>query len=310
VTLGFEHTLGVMAAALAVDAVIGDPDALWRRVPHPAALMGKLIGAFDRVLNSGDVRRLKGVLAVLVLVSICGSIGVALAEFGGWIVEAVISAILIAQNSLWRHFEAVRAPLAGGDLGGARSALAMIVGRDVRALDESGVARAGIESLAESTSDGIVAPVFWGALFGLPGILIYKAVNTADSMIGHRDARYAEFGWAAARLDDLLNLAPARITGLLFMAAARSRAAFDVMMRDARKHASPNAGFPEAAMAGALGVRLGGPRAYEGEVHDLPWFGDGPTEANAEDMIRARRIYVTAMVIHGAVILALWLLLQ
>lgn len=306
-TLGFEHTLGVMAAALAIDALVGDPDALWRRIPHPVALMGRMIAALDGALNAGALRRAKGVAAVAILVGVSGGIAVALAEVGGWILEVVAVAILLAQNSLLRHFDAVREPLARGDLAAARAALALIVGRDVQNLDENGIARAGIESLAESTSDGVVAPAFWGALFGLPGIAIYKAINTADSMIGHRDARYGEFGWAAARFDDLLNLAPARITGLLFALAARSRTALEIMLRDARKHASPNAGFPEAAMAGALDIQLGGPRAYDGEAHELPWFGDGRTDASAEDMRRAARLTVTALLIHGAIILAFWL---
>jgi adenosylcobinamide-phosphate synthase len=312
----FEYTVGVMAVALLIDAVIGDPDVVWRQVPHPVALLGRLIAALDRALNSGAVRRAKGVLALLVLVGVSGGIGVVITALlaphdWGWIVEAILAAILIAQQSLFRHFRAVTQPLAAGDLAGARAALARIVGRDVTSLDDSGVARAAIESLAESTADGIVAPVFWGALFGLPGILVYKAVNTADSMIGHRDARYADFGWAAARLDDLLNLAPARLTGLLFVIAAAftpgadARGAFTAMRRDARKHASPNAGFPEAAMAGALGMRLGGPRAYDGEVHDLPWFGDGRAEAGSVDMRRAAQLFIAASLAHAVILIGL-----
>jgi adenosylcobinamide-phosphate synthase len=254
-------------------------------------------------------------LALAFLVAVAGGIGIAvtalLAPYAwGWIVEAVLAAILIAQKSLIRHFTAVAAPLAHADLAAARRALARIVGRDVASLDDSGVARAAIESLTESTSDGVVAPVFWGALFGLPGILVYKAVNTADSMIGHRDAQYAEFGWAAARLDDLLNLAPARLTGLLFAGAAwftpggDARAAVAVMLRDARKHDSPNAGFPEAAAAGALGVRLGGPRSYAGEVHDLPWFGDGRTAASHQDLTQAVRLVIAALLAHSLIVIA------
>jgi adenosylcobinamide-phosphate synthase len=267
------------------------------------------------------MRRVKGVTAMVVVVLIAGLIGGAISSAlmpfsWGWIVEALIMSILIAQKSLIQHVRAVAEPLARHDLSGARNALARIVGRDVGVLDEAGVARAGIETLAENASDGVIAPIFWGGLFGLPGIMIYKAVNTADSMIGHRDERYEAFGWAAARLDDLLNLIPARLTGLLICAAALAMPnnsaadAIRVMLRDARKHASPNAGFPEAAAAGALGLRLGGPRTYDDQRDDAPWMGDGRTEASARDMERAVKLVIASFVQAGIAIVILWLLTQ
>jgi adenosylcobinamide-phosphate synthase len=313
------YTLGVVLAAMLLDAVIGDPPALWRRLPHPVVLFGRLIVALEQALNQGSMRRVKGVTAMVVVVLIAGLIGGAISSAlmpfsWGWIVEALVMSILIAQKSLIQHVRAVSAPLARHDLSGARNALARIVGRDVSVLDEAGVARAGIETLAENASDGVVAPIFWGALFGLPGIMIYKAVNTADSMIGHRDERYAAFGWAAARLDDLLNLLPARLTGLLICAAAlvtpgaSTTEALRIMLRDARKHVSPNAGFPESSAAGALGLRLGGPRIYDGQRDDAPWMGDGRAAATAGDMECAVKLIPASFVLAGLSILILWLL--
>lgn len=280
-----------------------------------------MIEALERALNRDPLRRAKGVLAVLVIVLSAGLVGGAISSLlmdvaWGWIVEAAIMSILIAQKSLIEHVDAVTIPMARRDIPAARVALARIVGRDVAVLDDAGIVRAGIETCAENASDGVIAPLFWAALFGLPGILIYKAVNTADSMIGHRDARYGEFGWAAARLDDLLNLVPARITGLLICAAAlvmrRGSAAqgFRIMLRDAAKHASPNAGFPEAAMAGVLGLQLGGPRVYEGERDNSPWMGDGRSEARADDLKQATRLIVASFALAGSAILILWLLLS
>lgn len=315
------YTLGVTLAAILIDAVVGDPAFVWRRLPHPAALIGRLIAALDRNLNHGAARRVKGIATAMVVVVVAGAIGgaitVLLAPYAwGGLVEAILMSILIAQRSLLQHFQAIAAPLLRGETDAARHALAQIVGRDVSVLDEAGVARAGIESLAENASDGVIAPIFWGALFGLPGILIYKAVNTADSMIGHRDERYEDFGWAAARLDDLLNLAPARLTGLLICGAAYFTpyasvcGAYAAMRRDARKHASPNAGFPEAAAAGALGLRLGGPRVYDGARDDAPWMGDGRTEATVGDMTAAGKLAVATFILVGMLLLILWLSLS
>lgn len=217
----------------------------------------------------------------------------------GWIVEAVIVAVFLAQRSLYDHVAAVVRAFAGGGLAAAREAVSRIVGRDPETLDEAGVCRAAIESNAENYSDGVLAPIFWYAVAGLPGLLIYKLVNTADSMIGHRNARYRSFGWASARLDDLLNLIPARLCGLLIAAAApvvggSPKEALAIMLRDARFHRSPNAGWPEAAMAGALGLALAGPRSYGGVVIEDRWMGaGGRIAARPEDI--SRSLAVTRM---------------
>ena len=220
----WSDTLFVVVAALAFDALIGDPDWLWRRLPHPVVLIGSLIGFLDRALNhekwSPAQRKLAGVAVVILLLAIAAVIGFLIEEllrqiaFGHFLVGLVAST-LIAQRSLYQHVARVQTAFADGGLDGARRAVSMIVGRDPEQLDEAGVCRAAIESCAENFSDGVVAPVFWLALLGLPGLIAYKAINTADSMIGHRTARYEQFGWAAARLDDLVNLIPARLSGLL-----------------------------------------------------------------------------------------------
>ncbi len=203
---------------------------------------------------------------------------------------------LVALRSLHDHVAAVARPLEAGDLAGARVAVSQIVGRDPAMLDEAGIARATIESLAENTSDGVVAPLFWGALFGLPGIIGYKAINTLDSMIGHRTERHEAFGWASARIDDLANLVPARLTGVLFVLCAPRRSeALACMVRDARRHRSINAGWPEAAMAGALGVRLSGPRIYHGGLADEPWLNEAARDPVAADIVCGLTIYARAM---------------
>jgi adenosylcobinamide-phosphate synthase len=205
---------------------------------------------------------------------------------------------LVALRSLHDHVAAVATPLQDGDIAAARDAVSRIVGRDPTALDEAGIARAAIESLAENASDGIVAPVFWGALFGLPGILGYKAINTLDSMIGHRSERHEAFGWAAARIDDVANFVPARVTGFLFVLLAPHRSeALSCMTRDARRHRSPNAGWPEAAMAGGLGVRLSGPRIYHGSATNEPWLNEGARDPRAAEMIEALTVYRRAMLL-------------
>jgi adenosylcobinamide-phosphate synthase len=210
---------------------------------------------------------------------------------------------LVALRSLHDHVAAVANPLLGGDIAAARDAVSRIVGRDPAALDEAGIARAAIESLAENASDGIVAPVFWGALFGLPGILGYKAINTLDSMIGHRSERHEAFGWAAARIDDVANFIPARLTGFLFVLLAPRRSeALSCMKRDARRHRSPNAGWPEAAMAGALGVRLSGPRLYHGSATDEPWLNEGARDPLAADIVEGLTVYRRAMLLLAGVL--------
>ena len=231
----------------------------------------------------------------------------------GWILEILIATPFLAQKELGRAVEAVATAL-GTSLDAGREAVSHIVGRDPQALDEAGVSRAAIETLAESTSDGVVAPWFWLVLLGLPGIALYKAINTADSMIGHMNERYRDYGWAAARLDDLANWLPARLTAVLITAAcfvtehASPGAAWDIARRDARKHASPNSGWPESAFAGALGFRLGGPRSYAGEVVDLPSFGDGKTELVGSDILRALVLYRSTLNVLLGVSLVLALL--
>ncbi len=305
--------LVILILALALDAVIGDPPALYARIPHPVALIGKAIALFDRRLNrdtrSEATRRVRGVVVLILMALAALAVGSALSLGAalipqGWILELILVAVLVAQRSLFDHVMAVRRALEQQGLAAGRAAVSQIVGRDPETLDGFAVARAGIESLAENFSDGIVAPVLFYAAGGLPGILLYKTVNTLDSMIGHRSERYRAFGWASARFDDLLNLIPARLSGLMIALAAfflpdgRPIRAIRLMWRDARKHRSPNAGWPEAAMAGALGLSLAGPRRYGALVIDDPWLGDGTVQAMAGDMRRALMLFVVACLIE------------
>lgn len=304
-----------MLVALAVDAALGWPDRLYRRIGHPVTWAGRLITLLDRRLNrDGDSplqRRALGVLAALVVIGLAGGVGAAVqaALPGGWagtVLVGVLAWPLLAARSLHAHVRAVSAPLAAGDIAGARVAVSMIVGRDPALLDPPAIARAATESLAENTSDGIVAPLFWGLLLGLPGIAAYKAINTLDSMIGHRSERHEAFGWASARIDDLANLLPARLTGFLFaLASARSRTALACMFRDARRHRSPNAGWPEAAMAGALGIRLSGPRIYAGKVTPEPWLNAGAADPAPADLRCALALYRRALLALAAGVLLL-----
>jgi adenosylcobinamide-phosphate synthase len=291
---------GVLLAALALEACVGYPQWLHARIAHPVVWMGRLIDLLERRWNdparSDAARRCLGVIAVAIVAGSAATAGWAIQlgasylTFGGPIVALVATAGL-AQRSLYVHVNNVLRPLLLGDLQSARIAVAHIVGRDTTALTHTGVAAAALESLAESFNDGIVAPAFWLLLGGLPGLFAYKALNTADSLIGHREPRWRMFGWAAARADDVANLLPARIAGVLLAVAGGG--GIRVMLRDASKHASPNAGWPEAAMAGALAIRLGGPATYDGTVHERPVFGDG-IEPTANDLARGLRAYVKA----------------
>ena len=315
-------SLLVLFAALLLDAAIGDVPLVFRHLPHPVVLVGRAIAWFDRRLNREDrserARRARGIVTVAILTVAAALLGILLERLcralaSGWLVALVVIAVLVAQRSLFEHVRAVAAALGEKGLYAGREAVRHIVGRDPTSLDEHGVARAGIESLAENFSDGVVAPVLWTVLFGLPGLFVYKTINTLDSMIGHLSPRYRSFGWAAARLDDLLNLVPARLSGLLLAAAAalapqaRSGAALRIMLRDAGKHRSPNAGWPEAAIAGALDLALAGPRRYPERIVEDPWIGDGRARATVGDMYRALLIYVSACALQGAAVLILWL---
>lgn len=271
-------------AALATEAVFGWP----ARVHHPVEAIGALIDRLDRAWNHGRSRRIKGI-AALAVVAGAGWLGGRAARALGPDTALAAASAALAQRSLHTHVRAVERALADGDLARARTEVARIVGRDTAALDAGGIARAAIESLAESFNDGVVAPAFWLWAGGPAAAWAYKAINTADSMIGHRTPRHEWFGWASARADDLLNLAPARLAGALIVVAGGG--GWRVMLRDARAHASPNAGWPEAAMAGALGLGLGGPVSYDGEPTDRPWFGDGRDPEGATDISRALEVY-------------------
>ena len=294
--------------ALVVDAVVGDPDRVWRRVPHPVVWFGWLVQRLDTTLNhEGQVpgaRRRAGVLALGLLLIATAAPAYALQAGlsrvpGGSVLVMVFASVLIAQRSLYQHVAAVQDALAGG-LGPGRQAVAMIVGRDPDSLDEAGVCRAAIESCAENFSDGVVAPAFWFALGGLPGLAAYKAVNTADSMIGHRTLRHEAFGWAAARFDDLVNLVPARLAGMLVgLAGGHPLHAWRIMLRDARLHRSPNAGWPESAMAAALGLALAGPRRYGRRVVEVAFLNaEGRQDAKSADIGRCLRVFTVACLLH------------
>lgn len=297
----------IMVLALLIDVAVGWPNVLYLRLGHPVTWIGAVISTLDTTLNrettTDTVRRMAGLLTALCVIALPTSLACALTTllppgWGGVVIAAIIAWPLIAARSMHDHVVAVLQPLSAGDLDQARQSIAMIVGRDPSGLDQAGIARAAIESLAENTSDGIVAPVFWGVIFGLPGIAAYKAINTLDSMIGHRTPRYNAFGWAAARIDDFANLAPARLTGALFaVVSGRSGAALATMWRDARHHRSPNAGWPEAAMAGALGVRLSGPRVYAGRRSEEPWVNRGAADPKLHDLDLALALYRRAMLL-------------
>lgn len=287
-------------AALVVEACVGYPQAVYRVIRHPVVWIGVALEVLERHLNwpelGDETRRALGVVTVVLTAGGAAAVGYAVQTLAsdvsfGNVLIVLIATTGLAQHSLYTHVRAVLAPLIGGDLAAARRAVGEIVGRDTTTLNESGVAGAALESLAESFNDGIVAPAFWLFVGGLPGLFAYKALNTADSLIGHREARWRMFGWAAARADDVANLVPARLAGALLAIAGGG--GLLVMWRDAPKHASPNAGWPEAAMAGALRIRLGGPTAYDGVMHERPIFGAG-SSPTVDDLKRGLRIYVTA----------------
>ena len=297
------------ALALLAERIFGYPKSIYRQIGHPIEWIGTLLSKLEIAFYDSDAEpyqvQLRGVATLVALLVIVGLPAALISTFlssftFGWIIEALFATSLIAQYSLHEHVSAVGKGL-DISLSEGRKAVSMIVGRDPAQLDESGVTKAALESLAENTSDGIVAPVLWYALLGLPGLVMYKAINTADSMIGHKSERYIYFGWAAARLDDLVNLPASRLTGLLFAGAAawtdreRGKIAWLAMWRDAPKHNSPNAGWPESALAASLGVKFGGPRSYEDHLVNLPWMGEGRETLNRDDIRKGLRLYGTAM---------------
>jgi adenosylcobinamide-phosphate synthase len=312
---------GGLLLALALDACFGDPRRLWRRVPHPVVLMGRAIARLEaRRLDLATPSKVQvrcGRDASLLVIGASVLFALAVQELCirlplGWLLLGLAMSTLIAARGLYEHVAAVAAGLEQG-LEDGRREVAHIVGRDPASLDAHGVARAAIESTAENLADGVVAPLFWGALLGLPGMAAYKAINTLDSMIGHRSPRYVHFGRFAARLDDFANWLPARLSALLIIAAtlflpgSTPVAGWRAMWRDASRHRSPNAGWPEAAMAGALGLRLAGPRCYAGEAVDDAWMGDGRAAATPADVCRALRILVIACVLTSILLgSALW----
>jgi adenosylcobinamide-phosphate synthase len=319
----YPDALWVLVGALACDWLIGDPEGLWRRLPHPVAVIGAVIGSLDRRLNRETwrpaARLAAGAAAIAFLTLASFAIGLGVERLlrslpGGALWVALAASAFLAQRSLYEHVARVRLAFQTGGLAPAREAVAMIVGRDPESLDEAGVCRAAIESCAENFSDGVAAPAFWFALFGLPGLVAYKMINTADSMIGHCTPRHADFGCAAARLDDAVNLLPARLSGLALALASPVVGGdilhgLKVMRRDAAKHRSPNAGWPESAMAAALGLALAGPRRYRGCVVDDPFLNrEGGAAAAPDDVARALRVLAAACALHAALYAGLALL--
>lgn len=276
--------------AMCLDAALGEPKWLWSRLKHPAVLMGEAVQWLDETLNDGANRKAKGVAAVAGLVLGAWIAGQVLTAFPGRIIDVVVVAILLAQRSLADHVQDVATALRGS-LAEGRVAVAQIVGRDTDQMTEAEVARAAMESAAENLSDGVIAPIFWFLIAGLPGLLVYKIVNTADSTIGYLTPRHAQFGWAAAKLDDLLNFVPARLTAVLIAAATRSAGLLPDISDDAPAHRSPNAGWPEAAMAHGLNIALSGPRRYDGTMTDFPFVNDaGIREVGPDHITEAVRV--------------------
>lgn len=304
-----------MALALLLDWLFGWPNWLYTRIGHPVTWIGSLITQLEVRLNRQDAARthkiMVGALASLFVVLICAALGLLLqAVLPDGVVGVVLGAVLawplLAARSLHDHVKDVAQPLAAGNIERARDAVSRIVGRDPAKLDEAGIARSAIESLAENTSDGIIAPMFWGGLFGLPGIAAYKAVNTLDSMIGYRNEQFEAYGKFAARLDDIVNWIPARLTGLGFvLLSADSKRAWQVMRRDAGLHRSPNAGWPEAAMAAGLNCRLSGPRTYGDRLEQHSWVNDGARDPDAATIDRALAMLKRCLLVSGALLVVL-----
>ena len=303
------NTATILFLALVLDALIGEPEWLWSRVPHPIVVMGKLIGFLDRTLNRGTNLKLKGALAIVALIIVAAAVGWAISKLPyGELFSLITAAILLAQNSLAKHVRAVAKAL-DCSLQQGKTEVAKIVGRDTSAMTQADVSRGAIESAAENLADGVVAPALWFLLLGLPGLLVYKITNTADSMIGYKTPRHQEFGWAAARFDDLLNWIPARLTAVLIALSSFCLRKFWQNRADAGLHRSPNAGWPESAMAQALDVALSGPRSYEGQRVDFPFVNaTGCKNPDPKDITRAvqvlRRAWLLGLAIVGLLAIA------
>ena len=308
------NQMAMAAAALLLESIIGYPKILQNAIQHPVQWIGALITFLDVRLNDAKAtnirQRVNGGIAIFTLLIIC-ALPAFLIQYAlnkvpyGWVLNVALATPFIAQRSLTLHVRAVASALAQS-VEAARLKVAKIVGRNPTHLNATGIAKAALESLAENTSDGIVAPILWYALLGLPGIVAYKAINTADSMIGHKSEKYLYFGWAAARLDDVVNLPASRLTGALFCIADGTKnlkVNWAIMRRDAPKHPSPNAGWPEAAMAAVMGLQLGGPRDYGGESVNLPTMGDGRTEMGAKELDGGLRLMHTAMALLAVIII-------
>lgn len=296
-------TPAIALIALFLDVIFGWPDRWYRRIGHPVTWLGRLIGALEQQLNRGQARRLKGIATTLIAIAAAALPAILLQDLLGVWGAAILAWPLVAARSLHDHLRAVLHPLQRGDLTAARHATAMIVGRDVTQADQAALTRASLESLAENASDGVIAPLFWAMVAGLPGIAAYKAINTLDSMIGHKNARYHQFGWFAARLDDVANWLPARLTALLLALASGNPRSWRIARRDARAHRSPNAGWPEAAMAGALNVRLSGPRAYGDRTSAEPWLNEAAPDPQVADLDRGIGLYRRALWIAAVLLL-------
>jgi adenosylcobinamide-phosphate synthase len=308
----------ILFLALLLDAMFGEFGPLFRMLPHPVALIGGLVGWFDRRLNRetrpARTRLMRGIVVTFLMLGLAVTTGWLLHDLAarvpqGWIIEVLAVTLLLAQRSLFDHVRAVARALDQQGLVGGRAAVALIVGRDPETLDTHGVARAAIESLAESFADGVVAPVFWYLLFGLPGLLVYKTINTMDSMIGYRTPRHEAFGRCAARFDDVMNYLPARIAAVLIVLASvfvprgRPLSSLRVMARDGGKHRSPNAGWPEAAMAGALGVALSGPRSYHGTTTNQPWVGgEFSAQIGVREIRRGLYLFAVACLLEAVIV--------
>ena len=318
----------LLLSGIGLDRIVGDPPWLWRRLPHPVVVFGKAIDLFEKPLNrstfTAEGRRLNGVVTILLLLSGSAAVGCILSwlfdHLGpiGWALEVIVVAVFLAQKSLGDHVQAVADGLQREGLEGGRLAVAMIVGRDPKTLGEAGVSRAAIESLSENFADGVVAPAFWYAIAGLPGLLAYKMLNTADSMIGHKNERFLDFGWASARLDDFANWPAARLSaGFIALAAAvrlgagAGRRSMSAALRDSGLHRSPNSGWPEAAMAGALDLQLAGPRVYGGvRVSEPMMHAGGRDNAGPADVIRGIGVFYAACTIMAALIALIWLAIR